>query len=72
VPLVDRVVADGLPGEVVRDREDLEPVLLQNVAAAADVGIVLDGRPRVEVVAPAGDLEPVVAPLPRQGPGVVA
>ena len=34
VPLVDRVVADGLPGEVVRDRGDLEAVRLEDVAPA--------------------------------------
>ena len=61
VPLVDRVVADGLPGEVVGDRADLELVLRQRVQ--------LSGRrrcprrpARVEVVAPAGDLQPVVPP----------
>jgi hypothetical protein len=60
---VDRVVADGLAGEVVGDREDPQAVLLQDVVAAPDVVVVLHGRPRVEVVAPAGDLQPVVAPL---------
>ncbi len=64
--LVDRVVAHGLPGEVVGDRVHLEAVLLQDVAAPGDVGVVLDGGPRVEVVAPARDLQPVVAPLPRE------
>ena len=60
---VDRVVADGLALEVVGDREDLQAVLLQQVQLALDVGVVLGALPRVEVVAPAGDLEPVVAPL---------
>ena len=66
VPLVDRVVADGLPGEVVGDRVHLQAVLLEDVPAALHVAGVLDGRPRVEVVAPAGDLQPVVAPLAGQ------
>ena len=60
---IDRVVTDSLTGEVVGDRVDLEAVLLQDVVARLDVLRVLDGLPRVEVIAPAGDLEPVIAPL---------
>ena len=66
VPRVDRVVADGLALEVVGDRVDLEAVLLEQVQLALDVGVVLGRLPRVEVVAPAGDLQAVVAPLGRQ------
>ena len=66
VPLVDRVVADGLALEVVGDRPDLEAVLLQQVELALDVRVVLRGPPHVEVVAPAGDLEAVVPPLGRR------
>ena len=61
VPLVDRVVADGLALEVVGDRVDLEVVLLEQVELALDVAVVVPA-PGVEVVAPAGDLEAVVAP----------
>ena len=62
VALVDGVVADRLPLEVVADGEDLEVVLLQRLPLRRDVRVVLDRSPRVEVVAPASDLESVVAP----------
>src|SRR5690606_30129085 len=63
VPLVDRVVADGLPDEMVGDRPDLEVVLLQRLQLARDVGVVGQGLVHLEVVAPAGDLQAVVAPF---------
>ena len=66
VPGVDRVVADGLTLEVVGDREQLQAVLLEGVQLGLDVGVVLGRLPRVEVVAPAGDLQPVVAPAGGQ------
>ena len=62
MPLVDRVVADRLALEVVGDREHLEVVLLEQVELGLDVAVVLGRLPGVEVVAPAGDLEAVVAP----------
>ncbi len=67
VPLVDRVVADGLADEVVGDRPDLQPVLVEELAPA----LRRSRRPRprpmdLEVVAPAGDLQPVVAPVAGQ------
>ncbi len=61
MPLVDRVVADRLPLEVVRDRPDLEPEGVEQVELALYVGFVVPAV-GVEVVAPAGDLETVVAP----------
>ena len=62
VPLVDRVVADGLAGEVVRDRIHLQPIAVEDVEPALHVLGVVPARD-VEVVAPARDLETVVAPL---------
>ena len=62
VPLVDRVVAHRLAGQVIRDRVDLQPVALEDVEPALHVLRVVPTRD-VEVVAPAGDLEAVVAPL---------
>ena len=62
VALVDGVVAHGLAGEVVGDRVHLQAVTLEDVEPGLDVVGVLDRGPRVEVVAPAGDLEAVVAP----------
>jgi len=61
VALIDRVVADRLALQVVRDRPDLEAVLLEQCELALDVAVLIPA-PRVEVVAPAGDLEAVVAP----------
>ncbi|MCW2583690.1 MAG: hypothetical protein JWQ53_2480 [Klenkia sp.] len=66
VPLVDRVVADRLAVEVVADREHRQPVLLEQVLPPAQVGLVLGGPDDVEVVAPAGDLQAVVAPARGQ------
>ena len=62
VALIDRVVAHGLALEVVRDGPDLESMPLEQVELALHVLVVVPA-PRVEVVAPAGDLESVVAPL---------
>ena len=58
---VDRV-ADGLADEVVADRQDAEAVALEQLAAAAAVGVVRERGVDVEVVAPAGELEAVEAP----------
>ncbi len=66
VALVDRVVADGLSLEVVGDREELQVVLLQQVELVPHVAVVLGGLPDIEVVPPAGDLQPVIAPLGRE------
>jgi hypothetical protein len=61
VTLVDRVVADGLALQMVRDRPDLEVVLLEHLELALDVAVLVPS-PRIEVVTPAGELEAVVAP----------
>ena len=60
---VDRVVADRLALEVVGDRPHLQPVALEDRVPAGHVVVVLGRPPHVEVIAPAGDLQPVVAPL---------
>ncbi len=62
MPLVDRVVADRLALEVVGDRPHLQVVLREHRPLLGEVGVVLDRLPDVEVVAPAGDLQPVVPP----------
>jgi hypothetical protein len=62
MPEVDRVVAHGLPREVVRDRVHRQPVPLQDLAALVEVPGLLLGELQVEVVARARDLEAVVAP----------
>ena len=62
MPLVDRVVADRLPDEVVRDRPDPQAVPLEDLAAPRHVVVLGQGAVHLEVVAPAGDLEPVVPP----------
>nr|WP_245715064.1 hypothetical protein [Micromonospora inyonensis] len=63
VPLVDRVVADRLADQMVGDGGGLEVVLRQRLALAVDVRLVGQGLVDLEVVAPAGDLQAVVAPL---------
>jgi hypothetical protein len=62
VALVDRV-AYGLPDQVVADRPHAEPVALEQLAAAGAVAAVAQRLRDVEVVTPAGELEPVEAPL---------
>src|SRR5665647_2432613 len=66
VPLIDRVVTDGLTLEVVGDRVHLQVVPLEQVELALDVGVVLGALPGVQVVAPAGELQTLIAPLGRQ------
>ena len=61
VPLVDRI-ADGLADEVRAEREAPETVAFEQLAPAPHVGRVGERRSDVEVVAPAGELQPVVAP----------
>ena len=64
MPLVD-VVAHGLADEVVADREHLEAVLGEQVAAPLRVAVLLERALDVEVVTPARELEAVEAELLR-------
>ena len=62
VPLVDPV-AHRLPDEVVADREHLQPVLLEDVAARPERSLSsASALVHLEVIAPAGELEAVEAP----------
>lgn len=63
VAFIDGVIADSLAGQVVGDSEDFEVVLLKDVQPALEVVVVLGSAAGVQVVAPAGDLQPVKAPL---------
>src|SRR5215217_3684627 len=62
VPGVDRI-ADRLAHEVVADRPAAEPVTLEQRAPAGGVAGVAHRLGDVEVITPAGELEPVEAPL---------
>src|SRR5262249_5559247 len=62
---VDGVVADGLADQVVGDRPALQVVLGQQLVPAGQVSVLVQRAVDLEVVAPAGELEAVVAPLPR-------
>src|SRR5665647_3337186 len=62
---VDRIVADRLSLQVVRDRPDLEPVPVEDLDTAPQIGVVLCGSPHIQVLAGACDLQAVVAPLAR-------
>ncbi len=62
VPLIDGIIAYRLALQMVGDGVNLEPVLLQDVAAALDVLLVIP-PPRVQMVAPAGNLQTVIPPL---------
>ena len=70
VARVDRV-ADGLPDEVRAERPAAEPVALEELAPSLRVPVVGERLVDLEVVAPAGELEPVEPPLARLGGEVV-
>ena len=61
VALVDDRVADTLPNKMVADGEALQTVLVEDVPAALDVVIVGERFIHLEVIAPAGEFQPVVA-----------
>ncbi len=61
VTLVD-VVADALADQVVRDGEHLQPVLVEHRPLGLAVLVVLEGLVDLEVVAPAGQFQAVIAP----------
>ena len=62
MPLVDRV-EDRLPDEMGRDRLALQVVPLQHVANPPAIGRILHRLLHLEMVAPAGELDAVVAEL---------
>ena len=62
VPFVDGVVTDRLALEVVGDGPYFEAVAFKDVQLALHIGVVVPA-PRVQVVTPAGNLQPVVPPL---------
>jgi hypothetical protein len=51
MPEVDRIIADRLPGQVIRDREDLEIVAIEDLEARLQVRVVLVRALEVEMVA---------------------
>ncbi len=61
------LITDRLAHEVGRDRPDLEAVLGQQLVAALAVrcGVLTCGLGHAEVVTPAGQFQPVVAPRGR-------
>jgi hypothetical protein len=65
VALVDQV-ADGLADQVVADREALQAVGLEQLAPLPHIALRRQRLPDVEVVAPARELEAVVAHAPGQ------
>ena len=63
VSLIDGIVADRLALQMVGDGIDLQSVALQDVEPVLDIVVILGGAPGVQVIAPGGDLQAVVAPL---------
>ncbi len=61
VPLIDRI-ADGLADEVRAEREAPETLAFEQLPAGPPVARVGDGGSHIEVVSPAGKLQPVVTP----------
>ena len=61
MPLIDRI-ADRLAHEVRAEREAPETLAFEQLSAGPPVVRIGDRGSHVEVVAPAGELEPLVAP----------
>ncbi|GHC08449.1 hypothetical protein GCM10010348_33370 [Streptomyces anthocyanicus] len=59
--LVDDGVADGLADQVVGDGPALEAVLVEQLVPGVHVGRIREGLVDLEVVAPAGEFQAVVA-----------
>jgi len=66
VPLVDRVVADRLPDQVAGDGKAAQPVLVEQFVPPGQVPVLAQRAVDLEMVAPAGKLEPVVPPRARE------
>ena len=63
---VDRMVADRLPDQVVGDGVDRQVVLGEHLPLLVHIGVIGERPVDLEVVAPARDLQTVVAPLGRE------
>ncbi|MDQ0597730.1 hypothetical protein QF037_002075 [Streptomyces canus] len=63
---VDDGVADGLTDQVVGDGPALQAVFLQELVARGEVRRVGEGLVDLEVVAPAGEFQSVVAEVAGQ------
>src|SRR5229473_7815116 len=61
VPAIDRV-ANSLADQVIRDRPAVEAVALEDLPTSLDITWVGQGLVDFEVVAPAGELQPVESP----------
>jgi len=61
VPLVNQRVGDALANQVRADGEALQPVLLQDVPTALGVAVLRQRLVYLEVIAPAGKFQPVIA-----------
>src|SRR5216684_4846344 len=61
VPVVDRV-ANSLADQVIRDRPALEAVALEDLPTSLDITWIGQGLVDLEVVTPAGELQPVESP----------
>ncbi len=57
------VVEHALTDQVVRDREQLQVMLFEQVAFAAAVGIIGNGAVDLEMITPTGQFESVVTEL---------
>ncbi len=60
--LVDRVVTNRLTDQMGRNSKDLQVVVFQQFETAGYIAVIAQSLVDFEVVAPAGDLEPVIAP----------
>jgi hypothetical protein len=63
VPLINWIIAHTLANQVGADGETLQVILVENVPAALNVAIVLQGFVYLEVVAPTGKFQAVEPPF---------
>ena len=61
VSVIDRIIAHALAHQVGADGEAAKPMLVEDIPAALDVGIVGQGLVHFKVVPPTGQLEAIVA-----------
>ena len=55
-------IANGLSDQMVADRPDLEAVLLEYVASALTITVILERAGYIEMIAPTGQFQPVISP----------
>ena len=62
VAKIDRIITNGLPRQMVGNREQLQPVAIENVLAAGEIICILGRAPDIEMLARTGQFQPIIPP----------